>query len=85
MELHIVATRDIVANVYSAPQFVPALGGAIRAFGDACSNTSDPNNILGKHPKDFELFHMGTYDDTTGSFHLLPIPKQIAVGGSYAQ
>lgn len=88
MKLQMVATRDIVANLYSTPQFVPTLGQAVRSFGDACKNKSDPNNILAKHPRDFELWHLGEYDDESGYFNVAHDgsafePKQIAVGANY--
>lgn len=85
MILYIVATRDIVADLYGTPQYVPALGQAVRSFGDACLNSTDPNNIIGKHPSDFELYHLGSFDDHTGQFQLLDQPKQIAVGANYRQ
>lgn len=84
MKLQIVATRDIVANLYSAPQFVPTIGQAVRSFGDACQNTQDPNNILAKHPRDFELWHLGEYDDEAGTFDPSN-KKQIAVGANYVK
>lgn len=82
MKMIMIATRDIVADVYSQPQFVTSLGAAIRSFGDACQNTQDPNNMLAKHPADFELVHLGEYDDNTGTFETVP-PKQIAVGANW--
>lgn len=87
MKLHIIATRDIVANLYSAPMFVPSIGGAIRAFGDECQR-EDPKNGLYMHPEHYELWELGTYDDNDGTFD---VPhdgshtqaKQIAVGANY--
>lgn len=84
-----VATRDVVANLYSQPQFVVSLGAAVRSFGDACTNTADPNNMLAKHPRDFELWHLGEYEDETGRFTVKHDgsafePRQIAVGANYA-
>lgn len=88
MKMQIVATRDIVANLYGQPMFVPTLGQAIRSFGDGCQNTGDANNILAKHPQDFELWHLGEYDDETGRFLVEHDDstferKQIAVGANY--
>lgn len=83
MILHIVVMRDIVANVFAQPAFTPNLGGAIRAFGDQCRDKS-AQNLVGQHPADFELYELGTYDDTNASFKLHEAPKQIAVGANYA-
>lgn len=86
MEFQVLATRDIVANVYGQPMFVPHIGMSIRSFGDECKR-KDPNNILSQHPEDFELWHLGTYDDNTGE--LKPFPhnerKQLAVGANYRE
>jgi len=80
MQLFIVAVRDIKANVYGQPNFVPNLGSAIRAFGDQCQD--EKSGILYQHPEDFELFQLGTYNDADGSFNSHP-PIQLAVGSNY--
>lgn len=88
-----IATRDVVANLFSQPQFVATLGQAIRSFGDACQNKTDPNNILARHPRDFELWHIGEYDDEDGHIDNFgwdgtnqddrKLRRQIAVGANY--
>ncbi len=87
MKFEIVCVRDIVANCYSHPQFVPNLGSAIRAFGDQCR---DKNTQIGAHPEDYELYHLGTYDDQDAAFRDVNgagiddvEKKQIAVGANY--
>nr|AVQ10329.1 DNA binding protein VP4 [Gokushovirinae environmental samples] len=94
MHFKVIVTRDIKANVYSTPMFVPHIGQAIRSFGDACQKKdNDPNNVLGNHPEDFELILLGEYDDETGIFleHGSDVPDtthawkkhQLAVGSNY--
>lgn len=87
MKIYMVAMRDIVANVFGAPSVAPQLGAAIRAFGDGCQNTGDPNNTLAKHPEDFELWVVGEWDDETGMLSAYPLEsnqrKQLAVGANY--
>lgn len=69
MLFKVIVTRDIKANVYSTPIFVPHVGQAIRSFGDACQKKdNDPNNVLGNHPEDFELILIGEYNDETAVF-----------------
>lgn len=87
MELKIIVVRDIKADVFMQPQFVSSLGAAIRSFGDECQR-QDENNILWKHPEDFELYHIGNWDDNSGSFDVEHDGsgfdrKQIAVGSNY--
>lgn len=80
MKMQIVAIRDIVANVYSQPQFTNSLGAAIRSFGDSCRDKQHP---IGQHPGDYELYHLGEYDDGDASFVTDHPPRQIAVGANY--
>lgn len=54
---------DSKAEVYGPPFFAPAIGLAVRHFGDLCR---DPNSALSKHPGDYRLFRIGEFDDSTG-------------------
>lgn len=87
MKLHIVVTRDIKADVYSQPQFVPNLGGFLRSFADECAGNNPGNpqgmSIIEKHPEDFEVYELGWYGDHDAHFELFERPKQIAVGSNY--
>lgn len=65
MRIYILATRDIVANVYGQPQFGMNLQHAIRAFVDECT-VGDPQSLLMRHPEHFELWIIGEYDDELG-------------------
>lgn len=67
MIYNVIVTRDIKADVYSVPMFVPHIGQAIRSFGDECRR-KEPNNVLAAHPEDFELILIGEYDDVSGIF-----------------
>lgn len=86
MIYQIVYIRDIVADVAGTPQFVVSIGGAIRAFGDQCKD-KNPQNLVGQHPSDFEMWHVGEYDDNTGTITPFePLKrKQIAVGANYTE
>lgn len=78
MKLFIVVIRDRAADVFGIPNFVPNIGSAVRSFGDEV-NRSAENNPLFAHPEDFDLFHIGVYDDETASFDA-HVPRQIAIG-----
>lgn len=78
MIYRIVAVRDRAADVYGQPTCVASLGAAIRGFGDEINRPAD-NNQFHKHPEDFDLYEIGSYDDATAE--LTPIrPRQVAVG-----
>lgn len=81
MKFIVCAVRDIKANLYDRPFYAQSVGSAVRSFGDEVVR-EDPNNMLHKHPYDFELYQLGTYDDETGTFDC-GTPKQLAVGSDY--
>jgi hypothetical protein len=78
MKMTVITIRDIVANLYAAPQFVQSKGSAIRAFSDEV-NRSDPGNQIYKHPSDYELYALGQYDDETAQFELYSLPERLAL------
>jgi hypothetical protein len=82
MKLQVIATRDIVANVYGQPMYVVHIGQAIRSFGDEAQR-KEPNNVLAQHPEDFELWHLGEWDDETAEYTELKPRKQLAAGANY--
>jgi len=64
MKLNAYSIFDNKALVYQMPFFAPNDGHAVRAFGDI-ANSSD--TLVGRHPGDFSLFHVGEYDDQNAS------------------
>lgn len=81
MKLFVLVIRDIKADCFGAPNFVASKGGAIRGFQDEI-NRAAPDNVLFKHPEDFEMYELGYFDDRTAKFELNEVPVQIAVGSS---
>lgn len=80
-KLVVCAVRDVCGDLFAQPIFQPSVGGAQRAFSDAV-NRPDPNNLLAQHPEHFELYHLGYYEDTDGSFDLFPKPRQLLLGSN---
>lgn len=68
---------DSAARCFGQPMYVPAVGVALRSFRSECERV-DPTNALYAHADDFELFELGTFDDNTGQFELLPQPRLVA-------
>lgn len=58
-----VAIFDIKCGAYARPVAVPADGAAIRMVQDA---VNDSTTEYSKHPEDYSLWNVGTYDDSTG-------------------
>jgi len=71
MRMKICCIHDSKAELYTQPLFFQALGQAVRSFSDACN---DDKSDYAKHPEDYSLWHIGEYDDLTGTLHPLPVP-----------
>lgn len=79
MKMCVCAVRDRATDCFARPMFVQALGQAVRSFSDEI-NRVEQDNMLHKHPEDFDLFELGTFDDSDASFELLEKPRQVAIG-----
>lgn len=78
MTIHItVAIRDTQLAAYGRPYYTPTTGAAIRSFQDEANN---PESMINKHPEDFELVQLGTFNDETGKHENLDTPKQLTSG-----
>lgn len=79
MILTICSVYDRVAETFGRPFYVTSTGSAIRSFTDEI-NSNSPENMLFKHPKDFELFCLGTFSDATAEFCLHEKPLLLTTG-----
>ena len=75
--MKVFAVFDSKAEAYLPPIFMPSKGSVIRSFSDL---VRDPNHQFGKHPQDYILFDLGSWDEFTGRFDLHPAPISIGVG-----
>lgn len=78
----VVAVHDRVAKTYGRPFFTQNINVAIRSFTDEINNAT-PDNQLYQHPDDFDLFYLGTFDDSIAEFHI-DEKRCIAVGKDLA-
>ncbi|AXH77468.1 MAG: nonstructural protein [Microviridae sp.] len=63
MILKCFAVLDIKAELYGAPFFMSTNGEAVRAFKDLAN---DQNTTIGRHPEDYRLMRLGTFDNVSG-------------------
>ena len=75
--LTIFAVRDSAADTFGNPFVVQHVGIALRSFQDEVNNPRE-GNTLHYHAKDFTLYELGTYDQSSGLITRYDIPKQIA-------
>lgn len=78
MKMIVVSVRDRAAVSFGRPIFAHATGQAIRSFQDEI-NRVDADNPMSRHPEDYDLYELGSFDDQTGQFENQG-PRQIAVG-----
>lgn len=64
MKLNVYSIFDSKVQAYSQPFFSQTHGAAIRAFTDHVNEDNTPAN---KHPDDFTLVCLGTFDDQDGT------------------
>lgn len=67
MKLFVMCARDVKADAFGNPYFAPSIAMAERSFGDEVNRAAE-DNILYKHPEDFELYCLGTFDTSSGEF-----------------
>lgn len=79
MKLEIVCVYDRAIQAYGRPFFVAATGGAIRSFLDELRNKESD---LSKHPEDYDLFHLGSYEDSSAQFNIFAQPVMLLAGRS---
>lgn len=77
MILKVFAVRDMKAEAFLQPFFSPSVGSALRAFSDAVNDKQCPFN---KHPGDYVLYEIGSYDDSTAELGALPVVKMFSAG-----
>ena len=63
MKLNAYSVYDNKALQYHPPFFASADGSALRSFSDLAN---DPNTNVGRHPSDFVLYRVGTWEDGNG-------------------
>lgn len=77
MRFTIVALRDIKANYWHPPIFVRNTMVTLRNLSDEI-NTPEKKEDWQRHPEDFELYELGSWDSEQGDFDIAN-PKQICV------
>jgi hypothetical protein len=71
------AVLDTKASAFMAPVFMPTPGLMIRAFSDAVNN---PQHDFNKHPGDYRLACIGSFDPDSGVLTGLDKPEWLGFG-----
>jgi len=76
-KLTVVSVYDVAVEAFGRPVVVTAKGAAIRSFLDECSN---PESEISKHPTDYILYEVGSFDDGLGQFENVHPPVRLVAG-----
>jgi len=77
MKFKIFSIFDGKALAYLPPFYLAETAMAVRVFGD-CVNSND--HQFGKHPGDYTLFELGTFDDSVCVLSCTPSAVKIVNG-----
>lgn len=80
MIYHVMAVRDVAISAFMQPFFVAHVGMAKRSFEDAVRGVSEQKTDIARHPDDFDLYLLGTYDDAFATFDMLEHPDRVVRG-----
>lgn len=72
--LSVFAIFDQKANNFMSPTYFNYKGQASRWFEDILKERDLP---FSKHPEDYALYHLGTFDQYTGKFESLTAPDLV--------
>lgn len=75
------SVRDVKAEAFAPPFTVSARGMAVRMFSDWCSDTK---TVIGRHPEDFHLYHVGFFNEVSGQLEVLPTMVLLGMGAEVA-
>lgn len=77
MELQVMAVYDTKARAFVRPFFVPHVDVAIRSISDVLHGEQD--HEFKRNPDDYQLYHLGSFWDHTGTFQLKDQPELLGV------
>lgn len=73
-KLQMFALFDKKAVAYSLYYAMPQKGQVLRAMEDDVNN---PQTAMSRHPEDYALYHIGEFDDASGSIKCLASPVHV--------
>lgn len=79
MITYLCSIRDVAGDYFQSPFGVPSRGVASRYFGDEVMNPESP---MSKHPSDYELFHVGNFNPSSGEVEWVT-PERLARGTDF--
>lgn len=86
MRLQLVAVKDRATETHNVPLAFKHINEAIRWFTWLIKEapTNNENAMMKSNPDDYDLWHIGNYDDETAKLENLVAPQKIADGKTVA-
>ena len=75
MKLELYSIYDSKEEIYYQPHFLLNHSVALRQFGDMAN---DKDTKISKHPEDYTLWHLGSYEDSSATLTPLKTKKCLA-------
>lgn len=82
MLLSVFAIFDTTVKAWMRPLYARNAQEMLRQFSEA---VEDPQSQLSRHPADFTLFQLGTFDDNEGTFEIFPAPVRLAMAQDFVK
>lgn len=76
----IYSVYDAKTETFNRPFFFLTNGEALRSWSDT---VNDDKTIFYKHPEDYTLFELGSFDDNNGVVTMLTSPKSLGLAQEY--
>lgn len=76
MKKHAYSVKDLKAGYFNPPFYAHTHGEAERSFKTTVNN---PQTSVHMYPSDFDLYHVGSFDDQTGT--LIPATPEHIING----
>lgn len=73
-KMEIFTIKDTKAEAFHAPFYQRTQAEAVRSFA---MTTNSPQTQINEYPEDFDLYHLGSFDDRTGKMTILDTPEHI--------
>nr|WAE43581.1 MAG: nonstructural protein [Microviridae sp.] len=73
-QIFLYSIYDKVSGSFMQPVSVPTDGVAVRSCRDSLAQQNSPFRA---HPADYELYKLGSWDDTTGTLVSLSVPELV--------
>lgn len=74
MKYQLLSIRDSKADYYNQVITLKTVDEGVRAFGEL---VADNRSMISKHPEDFDLYHIGEFDDQNGRIMSWDSPRHI--------